>query len=94
MSTITIEFDLSTNKNCIILLKRSIQMSLFASFNLCCHVENHVIWIVWTTKAPFKNTFVSPYPQVPTSYHENSLPIIVIHLCHIINDQVPASQRK
>jgi hypothetical protein len=85
---------MSTNKNCIILPKTSIQISLLASFNLCCHVKNHVSWIVWLVKALFEDTFVYLHPQVPTSYNENILPIIVIHFRHIIKDSVLASSRK
>jgi hypothetical protein len=53
-----------------------------------------VSWIVWLVKALFEDTFVSLHPQVPTSYNENILPIIVIHFRHIIKDSVLASSRK
>jgi hypothetical protein len=49
-------------------------------------------------KVLFKDTFISPRPQVPINYHENRLPLIPVSSSHlviqIIKDPVPTIQRK
>jgi hypothetical protein len=84
MGVITIKFDpsflrlLPTNENSIISVCPSIQMSMLAIINLHSHLEDHMSWIIGTTKVLLKNTLISPHPQMPARYHENSLPLSVV----------------
>jgi hypothetical protein len=58
------------------------------------HVINQMSWVGGSTKIIFKNTLVSPRPQVLAHYRENSLPSFIVGYGHIIKNNIPASQRK
>jgi hypothetical protein len=85
VTVITIEFNPSflrlipPNKNGIFFLwPPSIRMSLHASINLRCFPKNDMNWVVGTSKDLLKDTHVSPNPQVPTCYHENSVATLIV----------------
>jgi len=46
----------------------------------------------------FENVFIPPRPQVPTCYHKDSLPLILVFSCllvvEIVKDSIFAVQRK
>jgi hypothetical protein len=60
------------------------------------HHKDHVGWIGLTPKIIFKNSFVPPRPNMPTTSHlKGSCPLLTMNsLKLVVNDSVPAIKRK
>jgi len=70
----TIQRSFSANIHNFLMMRIFLQMILRNFFNGPNEILDDITWIIWSLKSFFKNSFVSPSPQMSSCNHESCLP--------------------